>query len=135
MNLDTPAKRLRWVRENRTNYSTGTDAARAFGWTVSTYLGHENGDRQPSVKAAKRYAAAYKVPLGWILAGGPLVPPLTDNPPTPTNKTQRAILNYDAGEEIAKDLLNLLRAMPEGSEAEKRVVRMLRRLNKDGDDK
>jgi transcriptional regulator with XRE-family HTH domain len=131
--LDTPGKRLRWARENKTNYSTGTDAGRAFGWPVSTYLGHENGDRSPSVKAAKRYAAAYKVPWAWILDGGP--PPAPDNQPTPTNKTQRAIQNYDADEEITKDLLNLLRAMPEGSEAEKGVIRMLRRLNKDGDDK
>jgi hypothetical protein len=61
--------------------------------------------------------------------------PTPDNQPTPTNKTQRAILNYAAGDEVTKDLLNLLRAMPEGSEAEKRVIRMLRRLNKDGDDK
>jgi transcriptional regulator with XRE-family HTH domain len=60
-------------------------------------------------------------------------PPAPDNQPPPMNKTQRAILNYDAREEITKDLLNLLRALPEGSEAEKRVFRMLRRLNKDGD--
>lgn len=72
MELDSPAHRLRWARENRTQYQTGSDAARAFGWAISTYLGHENGDRNPSLEAAKRYAAAYKVPWTWILEGGPL---------------------------------------------------------------
>lgn len=70
--LDTPGKRLKWARVNRTSYSTATGAAEAFGWTVPTYLGHENGDRNPSVKAAMKYAAAYKVPWHWILEGGPL---------------------------------------------------------------
>lgn len=69
--LDTPAKRLRWARERDKRYSTPTEAARAFGWTVPTYLGHENGDRNPSRDAAKRYAEAYKVPWAWILEGGP----------------------------------------------------------------
>lgn len=72
MELDSPADRLRWARKNRSNFATASDAARAFGWTVPTYLGHENGDRTPSRKAAKKYATAYKVPWEWILEGGPL---------------------------------------------------------------
>src|SRR5690349_11202663 len=70
--MDTPAKRLRWARENRSNYDTATKAALAHGWTVSTYLGHENGDRNPSRTAAKRYGDAYRVPWVWILEGGPI---------------------------------------------------------------
>lgn len=70
--LDTPGQRLRWAREHKTNYATATDAAKAFGWPISTYLGHENGDRNPSRDAAKKYGAAYKTPWVWILEGGPL---------------------------------------------------------------
>lgn len=70
--MDSPAERIKWARRNRTNYATATEAARAFGWTVPTYLGHENGDRSPSRKAAMAYAKAYRVPWEWILEGGPL---------------------------------------------------------------
>lgn len=70
--LETPGQRLKWARLNKTAYTTPTDAARAHGWTVPTYLGHENGDRNPSRQAAKKYGAAYKVPWEWLLEGGPL---------------------------------------------------------------
>ena len=70
--MDTPGERLKWAREQKTSHKTATDAARAYGWTISTYLGHENGDRTPSRKAAKAYALAYKVPWEWILEGGAL---------------------------------------------------------------
>lgn len=69
--LDTPARRLKWAREQDGRFETATDAAKAFGWTISTYLGHENGDRNPSRSAAKKYADAYKVPWAWLLEGGP----------------------------------------------------------------
>lgn len=72
MELDTPAQRLKWARETKTKYETATAAAKAFGWPVPTYLGHENGDRVPSRKAAIKYGAAYKVPWAWLLEGGPL---------------------------------------------------------------
>jgi SOS-response transcriptional repressor LexA len=67
MALDTPAARLQWARKKHGRYDTPTDAARAFGWTVSTYLGHENADRTPSRAAAKRYAKAYGVRWEWLL--------------------------------------------------------------------
>lgn len=68
MVLDSPSERLRWARQNHHGrYKTPTEAARAFGWTVSTYLGHENGDRIPSRQAAKRYAKAYGVRWEWLL--------------------------------------------------------------------
>ena len=69
MDLDSPAKRLRWARQQHGQYLTPTDAAKAFGWTVSTYLGHENGDRNPSRAAAKRYARQYRVRWEWLLEG------------------------------------------------------------------
>ena len=69
MATDTVAKRLQWARKNRSHYKTATEAARAFGWPVSTYLGHENGDRIPSRPTAKKYAARYKVRWEWLLEG------------------------------------------------------------------
>jgi phage repressor protein C with HTH and peptisase S24 domain len=75
--MDTIAKRLQYLRK-RVGFATATDAARAFGWTVPTYLGHENGDRNPSRETAKRYAAAYKARWEWILEGGPQLEPPKD---------------------------------------------------------
>lgn len=74
MALDTPAKRLRWAREQHGKYRDAAEAARAFGWVsargnVSTYQGHENGDRNPSRAAAKKYAKAYRVRWEWLLEG------------------------------------------------------------------
>lgn len=69
MRLSTPGERLQWARKNHGKYGTATEAARAFGWTVPTYLGHENGDRNPSREAAKKYAKAYRVRWEWLLEG------------------------------------------------------------------
>ena len=53
-------------------YESASDAARAFGWTVSTYLGHENGDRPISKKAGVKYAKALKIdPLSILYEAPP----------------------------------------------------------------
>jgi transcriptional regulator with XRE-family HTH domain len=93
MGLDSPAERLRWAREQHGKYSTPTEAARAFGWTVSTYLGHENGDRSPSRDAARRYARAYRVRWEWLL----------DNEGQPINGAPivKIIGQVDAGGKVA----------------------------------
>lgn len=67
--MDSPAERLQYLRK-KAGFATATDAARAYGWTVSTYLGHENGDRNPGRDSAKRYAAAFKSSWQWIVDGG-----------------------------------------------------------------
>ena len=69
MSLETPSQRLKWARKQHGKYPSPTDAARAFGWKVSTYLGHENGDRNPSRATAKRYGRAYHIRWEWILEG------------------------------------------------------------------
>lgn len=66
--METIADRLRWARK-RQGYETPTDAARTRGWTVSTYLGHENGDRNPSRPTAQKYAKAFRVRWEWLLEG------------------------------------------------------------------
>lgn len=67
--MDSPAERLQFLRK-RAGFATATDAARAYGWTVSTYLGHENGDWNPSRESAKRYGTAFRERWEWILEGG-----------------------------------------------------------------
>lgn len=69
LDLSTTNGRLKWARIRDGRFGTGTAAAEAFGWTISTYLGHENGDRNPSREAAQRYASAYGVRWEWILEG------------------------------------------------------------------
>lgn len=66
-------RRLRAARE-KAGYETATDAARRFKWPVSTYLGHENGDRTPKRKTAEKYAKAFRVPLTWLLDLSDAVP-------------------------------------------------------------
>lgn len=50
-------------------FDDATTAANRFGWTVSTYLGHENGDRNPRLPKAKEYAKAFKVRWEWLYHG------------------------------------------------------------------
>ncbi|MFC4172667.1 XRE family transcriptional regulator [Microvirga sp. GCM10011540] len=64
--MESPAARLKWARE-RAGYKTAKDAVTAFGWSQSTYYGHENGDRSFSPDTAKRYAQAFNVPWSWLL--------------------------------------------------------------------
>ena len=60
--------RLKEARR-QAGYASATEAARAFGWTVSSYLGYENGDREPGKEMARRIAGAYRVSLEWLLTG------------------------------------------------------------------
>lgn len=50
-------------------FETATDAARFYGWNENTYRSHENGERGLRLDAASRYARAFKVDAGWLLAG------------------------------------------------------------------
>ena len=68
LDMDTPAERLKRARL-KAGFRTATDAARAHGWVISTYLGHENGDRVPSRNCAKRYANAFHTTWDWLLEG------------------------------------------------------------------
>jgi hypothetical protein len=66
---EAAAERLRQARR-LADYETGTAAAQRFGWTVSTYLGHENGSRQYGPADAARYARAFRCRAPWLLFGG-----------------------------------------------------------------
>lgn len=64
---DIMADRLRKARI-AAGYSSASDAARAFNWGESGYRHHENGTRPFGVDDAKRYARAFRVNPGWLLA-------------------------------------------------------------------
>ena len=66
--MEEPHERLK-VARLLAGYSSATEAAKAFGWTVSTYLGHENGSRGLQADAAQRYGRAYRVPWTYLLTG------------------------------------------------------------------
>lgn len=66
--METPNSRLRAARE-AAGFKTATEAANRFGWTLSTYASHENGQTTPPAKRALDYARAFKVSAGWILTG------------------------------------------------------------------
>lgn len=82
--MDTFAERLKWARERwqqrQDDGRSPTEVARDFGWTVSTYLGYENGDkdRKPRLPMLKRIARAYGVRWEWLLSneGSPTARPL-----------------------------------------------------------
>lgn len=61
------AKRLEEARLAR-GFKFAKDATDYFGWNYDTYAQHENGTRG-IVRAAGRYATAYKVSEGWLLTG------------------------------------------------------------------
>lgn len=60
--------RLKQIRELR-GYKTASDAARALGFTVSTYIGHENGSRLPGRRAILQYADAFQTSAEWLTYG------------------------------------------------------------------
>lgn len=78
--------RLRQAR-GAAHFDSASAAAERFGWVKSTYLSHENGQTPVPVRAADKYAQAFRVSAAWILTGegrGPL-PPEALQPPTPSS--------------------------------------------------
>lgn len=66
--METPATRLRQLRTQK-QLSGPTEAAKRYGWNVSTYTQHENGTREISRKAGDKYATAYGSTMDFILRG------------------------------------------------------------------
>lgn len=61
------AERLREARR-KAGHESAARAAEAFGWGSSTLTSHENGTREYDVETAIKYARAFKVQPGWLLA-------------------------------------------------------------------
>lgn len=53
----------------KAGYGSASDAARAFGWAIPTYTGHENGSRGIRWEAAQAYGKAFRVSPLWIMEG------------------------------------------------------------------
>ena len=60
--------RLRQARQDA-NIPSARQAAIRFGWNVSTYASHENGQTPVPMDAAVRYGKALHVSPVWILHG------------------------------------------------------------------
>ena len=61
-------KRLKELRLKR-GFERAADAARAYGWPVTTYQAHENGSRGLKLDIARRYAKAFNSSAAYILTG------------------------------------------------------------------
>lgn len=61
-------KRLKELRIKR-GFERAADAARAYGWPVTTYQAHENGSRGLKLDIARRYAKAFNSSAAYILTG------------------------------------------------------------------
>lgn len=68
--MSTTNERLRQARIEA-GFQTAKAAVDAFGWQEGAYRNHENGTqgRKVPLEAAKKYAAAFKVRLEWLLQG------------------------------------------------------------------
>lgn len=83
-------KRLKAARL-AAGYKTARQAWEAFGWNPNTYRAHEAGPREIGKAHAIEYAAAFKVPLMWLLTG--LNEPDDTNTNNPLTGTAGAIGN------------------------------------------
>lgn len=61
--------RLRFARERK--FRSASQAAKALGVPVSTYLAHENGQNQFDLVQAKLYGRKFNVSPLWLLSGDP----------------------------------------------------------------
>jgi phage repressor protein C with HTH and peptisase S24 domain len=68
MQMNSKEERLVEARRNA-GFASASEAAQKFGWTVSTYLGHENGSRGITAEKAELYARAFRVSPEWLLYG------------------------------------------------------------------
>lgn len=88
--MDTPAKRLRFVRE-RAGYKTAADAWNALdlGIKLPGYRHHENGTRDLPFRAAQRYAKAFNTNADWLMDGK-----LDEPEPGPRQMRQATLLSW-----------------------------------------
>ncbi len=76
--------RLRDARISK-GFEKASDAAERFGWTYSTYAGHENGHRGIKPPDLQKYARAFGVTVEWLMTGKANVTPF----PAQKNTTEK----------------------------------------------
>lgn len=89
--------RLREARL-KAGFPSARAAAIRYGWTVSTYSSHENGQTPVPVKAAKTYAQKFKVSAAWILTGDATARPAAQ---ADSSRPQVPLMGWAAGHEGA----------------------------------
>lgn len=62
------AERLKIARA-KAGFENASEAAQAFGWKASTYLGHENGSRGFKLERALEYSRRFGVSPDWLMTG------------------------------------------------------------------
>ena len=65
---ESPPKHTRLIEVRSQRYESASDAARAIGVPVATYVSHENGHRGLG-RSAQRYAKFFRVSLNWLVLG------------------------------------------------------------------
>lgn len=83
---ETAAQRLREARI-RAGYGSAREAAEAFGFTTSTLTSHENNTREYDIATALRYAKAFKVNAGHLLALDQIDPTIAAGPKPTSDQT------------------------------------------------
>lgn len=69
-------ERLRRARQ-AAGFKSARAAAIQFGWGVSTYAAHENGQNDFDALTAEKYGRAFKTTAAWLLTGGDNARPRT----------------------------------------------------------
>lgn len=69
MTDDRPPAAIRLEQARRVRgFADAKAASKFFGWSYPTYIQHESGERG-IVRAASKYAKAFRVSEGWLLTG------------------------------------------------------------------
>ena len=71
--------RLKQAR-GKAGFKSARQAALRFGWSVSTYSAHENGQNRFDPDAAKSYARAFGVSAAWLLTGEDIASAIAGSP-------------------------------------------------------
>lgn len=86
----SPGDRLRKAREDA-GFKSASEAARRHGWTISTYLAHENGQNGFSIGQAVEYATKFNVDPAWLLTGADKTVDRVEITTTPATETRDKI--------------------------------------------
>lgn len=92
-------ERLRNARI-KAGYKSARRAALRFGWSVSTYAAHENGQNRFDAESARAYGRAFSVSPGWLLTGEDAAAAIanTQNPGTPLMPTAQYVLTLSCAD-------------------------------------
>lgn len=86
--IEKEARKERLVLARKmAGYSSAVKAAERFLWKVDAYKAHESGRNGFGIADAKRYAAAFRVDVGWLQTGQGTPPEASEEPNQLTKST------------------------------------------------